>query len=64
MSMGNNSFVSAGMGGGGLGGRLGGGGGGKDILSRSILGQLSFALQKDGLQTARTPARLQKLSPG
>ena len=37
MSMGNNSFVSAGMGG-GLGNRFGGGGGAaKDILSRSIL---------------------------
>ena len=35
MSMGNNSFVSAGLGG---GGRFGGGGGNaKDILSRSIL---------------------------
>ena len=39
MSMGNNSFVSAGMGAaaGGLGGRFGGGGAAKDILSRSIL---------------------------
>ena len=37
MSMSNNSFVSQGMGGGGLGGRLGGAGAGRDILSQSIL---------------------------